>query len=400
MSKWVVHIGAGRWQLAAIKATKEQGYSVLAVDGDSSAIGLTLADEKLIVDITNEQQTLDIVTRFFSKLDLKPEAVLCIASEAGQLSAASIREYYKLPGLSLEMAHRLTNKSLQRELWNGQDFSPEFFVINATKDKIPSLKVLPSSVIVKPVDSAGSRGITVLKDFDSLLLKDAISFASNFSKTNNVIIERYITGKEYTLESVVVDGKTHALVITEKYKVQGTNGTVANKLASADISEELTTHIIDTVSKAHKLLNYCNGVSHAEVIIDDALQAWIVEIAGRGAGFAVSERYIEFCTGFPYLKTSMDFSFAKEIKAPSKLKPLPSCIRFFESFEGKLKNFYVPDFENVESECLYKKGTVMKQATTDSDRIGYVMVKGVNRKEYEELLRKVEDSVKVEISVE
>lgn len=400
MSRWVVHIGAGRWQLAAITATKKRGYLTLAVDGNDKAEGLELADEALVVGITDEQKTLRAVIKFFEKQGISPKGVLCIASEAGQLSAALIRDHYELPGLSFEMAKKLTDKSLQRSFWSSEPFSPEFVIIDLEKRFEIPVDLQSERVIVKPVDSAGSRGITVIKEPNAQVLENAIKFATDYSKSKKAIVERYIDGQEYTLESIVVDGQTYPLVITEKHKVHGTNGTVANKLASANLSDVMSKRIVDTVSKGHKLLEYRNGVSHAEVIVDEREQVWIVEIAGRGAGFAVSEKYIEFCTGYPYLKTSIDFSLSDIIDAPTKLEVLPSCIRFFESIEGTLEEFYIPSIENVESASLFEKGTVMKQATTDADRMGYAMVKGKTQLEYEELLRKVEESVKVKISVE
>ncbi|PMG94752.1 ATP-grasp domain-containing protein [Vibrio breoganii] len=399
MVKWVVHVGAGDWQLAAIKETQRRGYSVLALDGNESAIGLAHADQTLVVNITDELATLTAVKALFSTLGTKPVAVLCIASEAGQLSAGLLRDHFCLPGLNYDTAHRLTDKSLQRKLWEGESFSPEYAIIQIGTDATPNANSLPPTVIVKPVDSAGSRGITVLENFNQNELTEAITFAGQYSRSQKVIIERYIVGQEYTLESVVIDGETHALVITEKNKVQGTYGTVANKLASAQLSQSDAESVIHTISEGHKRLNYRNGVSHAEVIIDNDGQVWIVEIAGRGAGFAVSEKYIEFCTGYPYLFASIDFNISGTIKKPHKINVLPSCIRFFECGEGILEEFYIPHFNNVESASLLPIGAVMKRATTDGDRIGYAMVKGETQQQFEALLKQVEEAVKVKIRV-
>ena len=400
MKQWLVHIGAGKWQTAAIKETRNRGLSILAVDGDENAEGFAYADATLHINITDVEATLEGVTAFFSEIDASPVGALCIASEAGQLAAGKIRDHYGLKGLSYEMAKRLTDKSIQRQLWSNSTFSPEFIVVKSADETLSTFEELPDSIIVKPVDSAGSRGITVLSDYKPRDLANAVDFALNYSKSSKVIIERYIEGQEYTLESVVIEGKTYPLVITEKHKVQGTNGTVANKLASANINSSLSAKITNVVAQGHEALTYLNGVSHAEVIVDTDSKVWIVEIAGRGAGFAVSEKYIEFCTGYPYLKVSIDFCMNEIICKPENLTVSPSCIRFFETVEGKLKKFSVPPMKNVESSCLIDEGTVMAKATTDGDRIGYVMVRGNTQKEFVALLKEVESRVKVELYVE
>ncbi|MGH2248817.1 ATP-grasp domain-containing protein, partial [Enterococcus faecalis] len=59
-------------------------------------------------------------------------------------------------------------------------------------------------VIVKPIDSQGSRGIRVIRSKSEAA--DALCYALSYSRVKKVIVEEFITGKEYVVEGVVYEG--------------------------------------------------------------------------------------------------------------------------------------------------------------------------------------------------
>ncbi|MGR5913241.1 ATP-grasp domain-containing protein [Bacillus cereus] len=76
-------------------------------------------------------------------------------------------------------------------------------------------------VIVKPSNDSGSKNVYLCKDYNEV--KQAVDVISN-SKLNLVgqtldpeaIVEEYLDGPEYSIESYTIDGKTTIVGVTEK----------------------------------------------------------------------------------------------------------------------------------------------------------------------------------------
>ena len=70
-------------------------------------------------------------------------------------------------------------------------------------------------VIVKPVDSSGSRGISICEN--KLQLKKAIDKALHYSASKKVIVEQYIEGDEITVNYVIEDGIAMLTSVHDRY---------------------------------------------------------------------------------------------------------------------------------------------------------------------------------------
>ena len=70
-------------------------------------------------------------------------------------------------------------------------------------------------VIVKPVDSSGSRGITVCENKEEL--KQAVVFATETSKTKEVLVEQYIDNAEATIFWLFADGKYYMSLLGNRH---------------------------------------------------------------------------------------------------------------------------------------------------------------------------------------
>src|SRR3954469_1729284 len=104
----LLSIGAGPFQVPLIRAARKRGLTVLACDGDPLAPGLRLAHQSHIADIRDPEACLALAQRY------KIDAVTCLATEAGVVSAAYVAETMGLPGLPLEAARKVTDKLAMR----------------------------------------------------------------------------------------------------------------------------------------------------------------------------------------------------------------------------------------------------------------------------------------------
>lgn len=73
-------------------------------------------------------------------------------------------------------------------------------------------------VLVKPVDSSGSRGITIC--YDSKQLIDAVEIGKKASKTKKVLIERYMDGREVTVFWTFQNGNYYLSALANRHVKQ------------------------------------------------------------------------------------------------------------------------------------------------------------------------------------
>lgn len=393
---WAVHVGAGSWQSSAIKRVADLGYQTLAVDGDPEATGFKLADSYIVADISSPADVAKAVRKYFDETYCKPTAVVCTACEAGMLAAANLREVYGLQGMQLALAKKLISKGEQRYAWRGLT-SPQYVLMNRQTIKIASVltELVSDNVIVKPVDSSGSRGITVARR-DEINLED-LERALSYSRNGEIIVEEFVTGKEYTIESIRLDGISYPVLVTSKQKVAGTESTVANTLVSCKLNESQAHKFCSLVQQAHDALDYNNGVCHTEVIMDNEGTLWLVETAGRGAGFGVSESFIQYAAGYDYFEASLCFDLGLPVVEPPRyLQEQVSAVRFLETLPGIFAG--IDNQSDVEVKTLMTPGTKMCAPKTDGDRVAYFYVKAKNNESVSAEINDKLDKIRINVA--
>ena len=105
----------------------------------------------------------------------------------------------------------LTNKALYKE-WCKKFNVPTIQQYNASDTDIQF------PIIIKPVDGSGSRGLHVCHNLEEL--QDAIAASKKSSRQGEVIIERYMTGREVTIFWTFVDGKYYLSAIGNRHVKQ------------------------------------------------------------------------------------------------------------------------------------------------------------------------------------
>ena len=71
-------------------------------------------------------------------------------------------------------------------------------------------------VVIKPIDSNSSKGITKINNFN--FLDEGIELAKKYSKQKNIIIEEYIKGREFSVDGYIINKNFHLLCISELKK--------------------------------------------------------------------------------------------------------------------------------------------------------------------------------------
>ena len=371
---WLVAVGAGRWQVPGIRAARAVGLSVLAVDGDAAALGFQSADRSLTVDIRNSRAVISAVI----ESGIRPAGVIAFCNEAGMLTAAALRDHFDLPCSRGSVTRALTNKGLQRAAWTRCGLPCPMWGIARTEEDVPALLAkISGAAIFKPVDSAGSRGVTVIAQGESW--EGAFAAALKGSLSGEVIIEAFITGIEHTVETFTHRGKTDVLAVTAKKKVPGTSNTVAYELASAQLSPEKRSEAGTIVSRALAALGYTDGPGHTELLFTETGEIYLVESAGRG-GYMVADGIVPQTCGFDMARACAVQAVGQEPARPPNTEPKSVVLRFVPSKAGTVKSISgfssEDDIDGVISEPIVEVGQVLGRASSDDDRMAFILASG------------------------
>lgn len=421
---WLIAVTAGRWQLASIKKAQQLGIKVIAIDSSAEAEGLAVADIAIIAELSDlskivQQITLALIDvgaisasdQFVTPaaaqqpISLTPLAVphsiikgvLSICSDAGMLLAGQLREYFGITtGPNIEVSKRLINKAHQRQCWKNKEVNgPEFFSANNELALLENARKTPLPFMIKPVDSAGSRGVVKVESYNEPLAT-YINNALKLSASKEVIIETFMAGEELTVEAFVNKGDVTVLAITEKDKIKATQGLVAYRLATTQMDADKQASIKSLVISAVKALHYLDGPCHAEVIMMHDGTVGMVELAGRGGGFLVFERFVELASGFDIVSNTIKQAVGMTIDTIQR-QPQQCILHFFPNEAGTLKSIsgfeQAQQVKGIEADAFVTEGITMQDANCDGDRMGYVISYADDRLAAEQQLKQASSHI-------
>jgi len=394
-NKWLISICAGWQQKQSILNAKSLGFKVIAFDGDINAISGPLADLFFPIDIFNHTA----IIKKIKQLEIIPTVAVSFISDLGMRSAGIINDYFKTDGMSEELSNKLTNKKLQRICWDALgEFNPEWASIkNSSMKELTSLskKFNDKVVMVKPIDAAGSKGIFKINKLsvnDINLLKESLKY----SRKGEIIIEEYINGREFSVESFWSNGNCNILAVSERIILHDKTASI---IMTTNLTYEIDKIIKDATIKANLALGVRFGLTHTELIIDKNKKPFLLETAGRGGGFYVFDELVQKVTGEDYSKIFIKQLMKQElVENENKMREV--TIKYFPSRLGVIKS--ISGFEEVnkitgiKAECFVKDGDSTNSCLSDADRIGYMLVWGKTREERDYLFKKANSLITID----
>ncbi|MBW2408635.1 MAG: ATP-grasp domain-containing protein, partial [Deltaproteobacteria bacterium] len=275
----ILFIGAGPAQSKGISTAKRLGYRVLAIDGNPSAPGLGLADIAKVIDVTDIEEAIKMAKRF------KVDGVLSIASDICLPAVAAVNEALGLKGLSKNQVNLTTNKALMRKRFRENSIPGPNFSVFCDEDEIAdACTTVGFPSVIKPVDSAGSRGVYYVNSIDQA--SKAFQVAKTYSYSGYVILEEFMPGKEVSVEAFVAQGKIKILTLSDKVRTPPPYLLDTALQFPSAYKSFIQNQIKDTAYRAIKALELDNCPVHMELIVSDD-KPKIVEVASRGPGFKV-----------------------------------------------------------------------------------------------------------------
>ena len=304
--KKLLILGGTYFQVPAIKYAKSQGYHVITCDYLPGNPGHKWADEYYNVSTTDKEKVLELAR------SLHVDGILCFASDPAAPTAAYVSEKLGLPGNPYDKIVLLGEKHLWREFLRKNDFrvpkaKPYLDVreVNTNEWRFP--------VMIKPVDSSGSKGISKVSDKNELA--GAFHYALSYSRLKIVLIEEYIekVGPQIGGDGFFGASRLDFVCYGDQVVDESINGYVPCGMKFPSLlSSVLKKNITDDIERAIQLSGLKNLSFNLEVMVDKNDHVYLMELGPRNGGNCIPE-VIQNYTGVNMVALAVEASLGNTI---------------------------------------------------------------------------------------
>lgn len=300
--KRLMLLGGIRYLLPVIEAAHKQGYYVITADYIPDNIAHRYSDEYVNVSIVDREAVLQ------AAMDKRIDGIMSFGVDPGVVSAAYVQDKLGLPAFGpLESVEILQNKDRFRSFLYANGFNvPKCKRYSSIPEAIEDACSWHYPVIVKPTDSAGSKGVSRVDEGNYLLTALHKAFDTSISRT--IVIEEFIEkrGCSSDTDCFLDNGQ---LVFTsfssQRFDVDALNPyTPAAYSWPSTFSEQEEQYLKKELQRLLSLLRMRTGVYNVETRVGNDGTPYLMEVTPRGGGNRLSE-VLRLATGVDMITASI-----------------------------------------------------------------------------------------------
>jgi biotin carboxylase len=395
--KKLLLMGGVRTATNVVKRAQELGVHVIVTDYLIDSPAKKIADESYLVSTTD----VDAVVKLANKL--KVDGVFTTYLDSMLTYCQQVCERLNLPFYATaEQIDIMTHKDKFKKICSehGLQVVKEYDIIS---QDISDIKY---PVIVKPVDSGGSKGIFICHTENELQEKYKVALA--FSKSQNVLVEEYMTAEEVVMYYVIQDGHVGLCAMCDRYTNKEQKGVAQIPTAYVFPSKHLTTFKNTDNQKVVNLvksMNINNGVLFLQAFMHHG-RVCIYEPGFRFAG-AQGHKIIKEMTGIDAVEMMIRHSLTGEMKGQQikdlekpefdmwacKLTPIArqgkiAKIKGFESIEK------IPEIFDIAH--VHFEGDLINNIGTLDQLVSRIFIKAKTKNDLARVIDEINTNIKVE----
>ncbi len=279
--KKILLLGGSAQQVVAIETAKRLGYYTVLCDYLPDNPGQYAADKFYLESTTDKDKMFEIAKA--ERID----GIVAYASDPAAPTAAYVAEKMGLPTNSYKSVETLCNKDLFRRFLKDNGFNTPladgYTDIETAKTDIVKFKF---PIIIKPVDSSGSKGTTVLHDMEGFDV--ALRFAFSFSRSKRIVIEEFIEKDHPYLiggDIFIWNGKVVMWGLMNCHRDSQVNSLVpVGKSYPPTISDKYLEAIKSTLQNMISRLKIRSGAMNVELVADKDGRVFPIDVGPRNGG--------------------------------------------------------------------------------------------------------------------
>lgn len=392
-------LGGSLYQTYAIKEAVRLGYYVISCDYLPDNPGHKYAHEYYNVSTTDKEAVLKLARC------LQVDGVVAYASDPAAPTAAYVCEQLGLPTSPYQSVEILSKKDLFRAFLTEHGFNvPKAKGYIRYEDAAADLHNFKLPVMVKPVDSSGSKGINKLTD--PAQLKDCVEDALSYSHAKRFLIEEFIVKKDYQIsgDAFSVNGQLVFHCFGNEYysdKCDKDFAPLGECWPSVMPSVQIEKLHAD-LQRLITLLNMKSTAYNVEAIVDESDNIYILELGARSGGSLIPQ-VTEYATGVNMVTYVIKAAMGEDCSA-LQMVPCKGCWAnymvhanesgkyqgtwFDENFKKKYLVDYVTDIQ---------LGYPIHKFRDAQDCIGELILKFPDTNTMFEILKNMDKVVKIQV---
>ncbi len=399
VKKKLLLLGGSRYLLPVIEAAHNLGLYVITCDYLPDNIAHKYADEYCNVSIIDKDAVLEAARQ------LKVDGIMSFACDPGVVTAAYVAEKLGLPSCgSYESVSILQNKGRFRKFLADNGFTvPTAKGYSSIDAALQETSLFHWPVIVKPADSAGSKGVTRVDKPEELA--ESIRYALSFSHCDEFIIEDFIEKKGFSsdTDSFSVDGELKFVSFSsQRFDDNASNPYTPSAYSwPASISAEHQQELTSEIQRLLKLLDMRTSIYNIEVREGTDGRAYIMELSPRGGGNRLAEM-LRYATGVDLITNAVRAAVGEEV-VDVEQKPYDGCwaeVILHSTKAGIFDHLWIAEEirPNVVEEDLWiEPGAEVGDFSGANEAIGTLVLKFENEERLQQVMRDLPAYVKVAV---
>lgn len=313
-------LGGTNAHIPLLQRLKARGFKTLLLDYHANPVARPFADRHLQISALDHKQV--------SQLAREQEAAMVISTCSDQLNLVACTVAAELglsapysPQTALEVTHKRHMKAKMQA--HGIPTAPYHCVRSWSEwtewyEQAPSDFVFP--LLVKPVDSCGSKGVR--KAHNAWELQQYLETALNLSRRGQALIEPFLTGREICADYFVQNGVPHLLSSYEKYNLFSPQTVIQcfRSLRPAPLSAAVQRHLAQLAQQLTTAFELHNTALFVQTLLpteptgqQDRERLFVIEFAARVPG-GLAYRASELASGFDAIDASIDTFLGRPVQ--------------------------------------------------------------------------------------
>ncbi len=396
--KKILLLGGSAQQVVAVETAKRLGYYTVLCDYLSDNPGQHVADKFYLVSTTDKEAILEVAKKE------GVSGVLAYASDPAAPTAAYVAETLNLHGNPYLSVETLCNKDKFREFLRENGFNVPKSCGYATADEAyADIDKYDYPIIIKPIDSSGSKGVTVLSSADGS--KAAIDFAFSFSRSHRIIIEEFIEkDHDYLIggDIFVTDGRVTQWGLMNCHRDACVNSLVpVGKSYPVRLADDVLNEVKETLQELVDKLGIKSGPMNVELIVDKHRRVFLIDVGPRSGGNMIPDllsmifgvNVVEMCVNTAMgVKLSAEETQGEPYYATHNVHSAKTGTLLGIEFSDELKKYIV-------RESLYKKsGDAVEYFDNAAKALGIIFMKFDFEETMNAILADINSHVRVTVS--
>lgn len=292
--KKLMLLGGIRYLLPVIKAAHKQGYYVITADYLPDNIAHKYSDEYVNVSIIDKEAVLRVAR------EKEIDGIMSFGVDPGVISASYVQNQMGLPSFGpFESVDILQHKDKFRSFLTENGFNvPWAFGFSSEDEAWESRYKFTYPLIVKPTDSAGSKGCTRVDSEEKLMV--AIQYAFKYTISGHIIIEEFLEKKGCSsdTDSYAQDGQLKFVSFSaQRFDVNAVNPYTPSAYSwPSTFTKEEEEYLTSEIQRLISLLGMKTSVFNIEARVAANNKPYIMELTPRGGGNRLCEM-LRYATG-------------------------------------------------------------------------------------------------------